>query len=371
MAGDDAVVHDLAEARPDAWLEDVLDKSSDYERVAQIIGRSTLGLALVAGIRISSLAVDPRIPELTMIEYRVPDDPDVRQATLTEFRGRIASELLVPIQDKPLPSEPSTAQLQAHIGGRYLLAASLFEVQPLTLERKEGHSEISVEFNEIRHVLSLDHFREIIDERIRAELRISESAEGNGFDLGAVERAQQAHAQEEWDVAIELLSPLLVPVSMLLRTGEAAVLSQQVHETISTGLELLGTAHANDGQFSMASDVLRLGVQWVGDSAKAADLFLSLGDACMRAGKPGEAIGLLRRALKLGADSGQALQSLAQCLHEREQYLAALVCLDRAAAAGAGAEALQGLREAVVSHLGEDWLAFERWMRTDESQCPS
>ncbi len=370
MAGDEAVVYDLVEARPDDWFEDVLGKSSDYERVAQLIGRSTLGLALVAGIRISSLAVDPRVPELTTIEYRLSAESDARQATLTEFRRRIASDLLVPLQDKPLPREPSTAQLQAHIGGRYLLAASLFEVQPLTLERKDERSEITVEFGGIRHVLPLDDFREIIEERIRAELRLSGSPEENGFDLGVVERAQQAHAQQDWGGAIELLSPLLAPASMLLRTGQAAVLSQQVHETISTGLELLGTAHANDGHLAMATDVLRLGVQWVGDSEKAADLFLSLGDACMRAGKAGEAIGLLRRALKLGADSGLALSSLAECLHEREQYLAALVCLNRAAAAGAGGEALQALRDTVLAHLGEDWHAFERWLTADEAQCP-
>lgn len=367
MAGDEAVVHDLAAARPDGWLDDVLDKSGDYDRVAQIIGRTTLGLALVAGIRISSLAVDPAFPELTIVEYLLTDTQDARQSTLTEFRRRIASHLLVPLQDKPLPAEPSTEQIQAHIGGRYLLAASLFEVEPMALELKEPHSEITVEFSEIRQVLPLEHFRYIIDERIRSELGVTESGEPNPFDLEVVERAEQLFAKGDWGATIESLGPLLAPVSMLLRTGEAAVLSAEVHETLSRGLELLGTAYANNDQLTTASEVLRLGVQWVGDSDKAPDLYLSLGNACMRAGNPGEAIGLLRRALKLGAEPSVALPALAECLHEREQYLAALVCLDRALSAGANAEALRAVRELVTAQLGDSWHAYERWLDADAS----
>ena len=47
-------VYDLSTAHPDGWFEEVLAQSNDFEKACEIIGRSTLGLALIAGARIKA-----------------------------------------------------------------------------------------------------------------------------------------------------------------------------------------------------------------------------------------------------------------------------------------------------------------------------
>ena len=54
MAGGSPRVYDLSAARPDGWFEQVLEQSKDFEKAAELIGRSTLGLALIAGARATS-----------------------------------------------------------------------------------------------------------------------------------------------------------------------------------------------------------------------------------------------------------------------------------------------------------------------------
>ncbi|MGB5219586.1 MAG: hypothetical protein WBN60_01055, partial [Polyangiales bacterium] len=115
-----------------------------------------------------------------------------------------------------------------------------------------------------------------------------------------------------------------------------------------------------------ANEVLRLGVQWAGESGKAADLFLALGRASVAAQKHGEAIGLLRRAIRLGADEEIAMPLLAQSLAARDQALAAVVCLDRARELGADAEVLGALGPDLQARFGDAWSRFEAWMSDEE-----
>ena len=126
---------------------------------------------------------------------------------------------------------------------------------------------------------------------------------------------------------------------------EAESLSEDVHGRLSVSLDLLGTAYANMGELDAANEVLRLGIQWAGESGKAGGLFLALGRASVAGEKHGEAIGLLRRAIRLGAEERDALPLLAQSLSAREQSLAAIVCNERARELGANAAELEALRE--------------------------
>ena len=63
--------YDLAAARPEGWFDEVLKQSPDFERASQIIGRSTLGLALVAGARIASLTPSAVSQSKTSIEFSI------------------------------------------------------------------------------------------------------------------------------------------------------------------------------------------------------------------------------------------------------------------------------------------------------------
>lgn len=297
-----------------------------------------------------------------MVEFSLGPNPSERQVPLDEFRETIARYLLAPLQTPRLPEDPDVEALQAHIGGRYMLEASLFEVRPLELRHELGLSEIALEFNQVRHVLSLEDFRDIIDERVRAELGIGGAEDEVAIDLSLIDQAAEANAGGKWNATVALLTPWVTPISMLLRTGEKEELSKEVHERLSEGLGLLGTAFAKLGDLESANEVLRLGVQWAGESSKAAGLYLTLGRASAAAGKHGEAIGLLRRAIRLGGKQAEAMPLLARSLSAREQNLAAVVCARRAERLGAEDPETAELGAALEARLGEPWRRFAQWM---------
>ena len=365
MTGSSLRVYDLSAARPDRWFEEVLDQSNDFKKACELIGRSTLGLALVAGARILSLTANPHSEDLTTVEFSIGQDPTVRQVPLSEFRETIGQFLLTPLQSWNLPDNPDVEALQAHIGGRYMLEASLFEVEPLELRHDLGLSEIALQFNELRHVLALEDFRDVLDERVRSELGLDRQ-DDNAIDLAVVDQAEDANAHGNWGATVALLNPWPSPISMLLRTGEAESLSEDVHGRLSVSLDLLGTAYANMGELDAANEVLRLGIQWAGESGKAGGLFLALGRASVAGEKHGEAIGLLRRAIRLGAEERDALPLLAQSLSAREQSLAAIVCNERARELGANAAELEALGAELQARLGEAWPRFQAWMSDPE-----
>jgi tetratricopeptide (TPR) repeat protein len=101
--------------------------------------------------------------------------------------------------------------------------------------------------------------------------------------------------------------------------------------------------------------VLRLGIQWGQDAVSTADLFIALADARLLADSPGEAIGLLRRALTLGAAKASVLSKLARAFALCKRYLAAAVCLEDALAAGVDPSALEDIRVEIEQILGAAW----------------
>jgi tetratricopeptide (TPR) repeat protein len=361
VTGGSQRVYDLAAARPDGWFEAVLEQSDDFDKACQIIGRSTLALALIAGARVLSITANPQSQDLSTVEFSIGQDPTVRQLPLSEFRQTIGQYLLVPLQGEGLPDDPGVEALQMHIGGRYMLEAVLFQVQPLELRHELGLSEVTIEFNGARHVLTLDDLRDILDERVRSELGLHRREEVS-IDLNVVDRAEEANERGNWSATVALLNPWLGPISMLLRTGEAEGLSKEVRARLSTSLDLLGTAYAELGELDAANEVLRLGVQWAGESSEAGDLFLALGRASVAAEKHGEAIGLLRRAIRLGASEHVSMPLLARSLSAREQWLAAMVCAERACELGAADSSIDSMTTELEEHLGEAWPRFRAWL---------
>jgi tetratricopeptide (TPR) repeat protein len=177
-----------------------------------------------------------------------------------------------------------------------------------------------------------------------------------------VDQAETANADGNWGATIAMLNPWLTPIAMLMRTGEAEALPEDVHQRLSMSLDLLGTAYAKIGELEAANEVLRLGVQWAGESGQAANLFLALGRASVASEKHGESIGLLRRAIRLGAEEREALPLLAQSLAARDQLLAAMVCTERASELGADADDVEALRKALEARLGDSWPRFQALM---------
>ena len=94
-------------------------------------------------------------------------------------------------------------------------------MRPIELRHDIGLSEITLEFSGVRHVLTLEDFRDVIDERVRAELGLGQQADEMAIDLALVDQAEQANANDNWGATVAILTPWLTPISMLLRTGEA------------------------------------------------------------------------------------------------------------------------------------------------------
>ncbi len=130
--------------------------------------------------------------------------------------------------------------------------------------------------------------------------------------------------------------------------------------TLVGALGLLATACMESGRDEWGDEVIRLGIQWgqeIGGPALAG-LFTRLGGAHFSRGRPGQAIGILRRALSLGANEREVLPILARCYHERQRHLAAVVCAEQAVALGEqSAELDEVIREGSAA-LGAPWARF-------------
>ena len=150
---------------------------------------------------------------------------------------------------------------------------------------------------------------------------------------------------------------------MFLRTPQGQTLGAGERAKLVRALRALGEAYLRKRQGEWAEDVLRLGIQFGQELPAAAPLFGLLGGARVETGRYGEAIGLLRRALALGAEQARAAaRARAKCFVERGRFVAALACIDDAIADGADAAALEGLRTRVQEALGDAYARYQLLM---------
>ena len=149
---------------------------------------------------------------------------------------------------------------------------------------------------------------------------------------------------------------------MFFRTPQGQSLGAGERAKLVRALCALGEAYLRKRQVEWAEDVLRLGIQFGQDLAAAAPLFGLLGRARVESGRYGEAIGLLRRALALGASRSEVLPQLAVCFVERKRFVAAMACITDAIADGADPEPLKPLRERVQAALGDAYTKFQEFV---------
>ncbi|MGC4086302.1 MAG: hypothetical protein QM756_00105 [Polyangiaceae bacterium] len=138
-----------------------------------------------------------------------------------------------------------------------------------------------------------------------------------------------------------------------MRTPEGQTLSSDTRALIARALGLLGSACVSLGELGKGEEVLRLAVQYAGDSPAASDVYLRLGDAMMSDGRSGEAIGPLRRAANLGAPSDRVWPLLARALMERGRMLAAYAAVLEGQSAGVSVDSLAAVLKQVSSSLGD------------------
>lgn len=341
------IVVSLEAIRTDGWFERMGEGIGSFQALCEIIGPRFFAFAMITGARITSLTVDRRNPENTIVEFAVSgeegDSSDVQKLTLGEFRVRLVNALITEEPLAPGPARPTDIEaVQLHIGVRYLLLAPLYgyALQELTVD-SEG-SRIQVLHDDTEELYQLGAFRARMRTHVREELeRVDRPQARSAIDLSKIPEAEAAAQAGDSIRVLELLGAWPAPLAIFLRTVEGQMLGSEPRAAIARALGLLGTACVVLGESGKGEEVLRLAVQYAGDSPVAADVYQRLGAAMLGDNRPGESIGALRRAARLGAPGDQVWPLLARAFVQRGRLVAAYGAALEARAAGSPASELE------------------------------
>ncbi len=367
----EAQTFSLEPIRTDGWFERIGEGIGSFQALCDIIGPQFFAFAMITGARITALTVDRRMPDNTLVDFVIgaPDDEvtdaDTQRVTLSEFRRRLVSALVTEEPAGPVPERPTdTEALQHHIGVRYLLLAPIFGYSLRRLVHDESGSTIELLHDGVEETHDLAGFRARLRTHVREELERATRGRGRGaIDLGRVDEAETAAATGNHVRVVELLGAWPAPLAIFLRTPEGQMLGPDARGKIARGLALLGTACIELDDSEKGEEVLRLAVQYATDGALAGDVYRRLGHALLFDGRPGEAIGPLRRAATLGADPVDVWPALTRAFLARERHLAAWASLIEGREAGVPEELLADLERLVRENLGDaldSWSGFVR-----------
>jgi tetratricopeptide (TPR) repeat protein len=364
----DPLIIPLEAIRTDGWFERMGEGIGSFQALCDIIGARFFAFAMITGARITSLTVDRRSPDNTIVEFVVGgeegeiDVNDAQRLSLAEFRLRLVNALVTDEPIGPAPRrETDVEALQLHIGVRYLLLAPLYGYALRELTVDYDGSRIRLFHDGVEELYPLGAFRARLRTHVREELeRVARPQSRSAIDLSRLSEAEQAASHGDHVRVLELLGAWPAPLAIFLRTPEGQTLSGDTRALIARSLGLLGSACVALGELGKGEEVLRLAVQYAGDSSAAADVYLRLGEAQMSDGRPAEAIGPLRRAANLGAAGDRVWPLLARALMERGRLLAAYAAVLEGQSAGVSAEALQHVLSHVSQSLGEPFQALRQ-----------
>ena len=101
----------LESIRTDGWFERIGEGIGSFQALCDIVGPRFFGFAMITGARITSLTVDRRTPDNTLVDFVVgPEDAEVTEAdtqrlTLADFRRRLVSAL---VTEEPIGPAPAS-----------------------------------------------------------------------------------------------------------------------------------------------------------------------------------------------------------------------------------------------------------------------
>lgn len=369
----------LDSVRTDGWFERIGQGIGSFRTLCEIVGDRFFAFSMITGARITALTVDRRNPDETLVDFVVGADGeedvgDVQRLALPDFRKRLVAALLADSTPAPPPQRDTDVEaLQQHIGVRYLLLAPLYgySLRTLEVDPSTNRSVLQVLLDGRETALELGAFQQRIRAHVRDELQRASGPQRSTIDLGLVAEAEVAARQQDWRKVIQLLGSWPAPLAILLRTPEGQALSPDTSLLIAKALATLGSACVQLKEVDRAEEIFRLGVQYAQGNAAAPDIFTRFGEAVLGDGRPGEAIGLLRRALALGAPAARVQPLLARALVKRKRFVAAASCVHEALRAGVPADQLsvemQAIAEAFES-LMPQWREVFEWSAGPASQ---
>jgi tetratricopeptide (TPR) repeat protein len=357
--------YSLDAVRTDGWFERIGEGIGSFQALCEIVGERFFAFSIVVGARITALTVDRRSPDQTLVDFVVglgdaDADLEPQRLTLADFRRRLVGALLVEDDTTPAPPsrETDVEAVQLYIGVRYLLIAPLYgySLRELVITGKNAQLVLSRDGVEERYDLTT--FRARIRSHVRDELDRAAAGSRSAIDLSKVADAEAAAQRNEWPKVVSLLGAWPAPLAIFLRTPEGQMLTPDARGLIAKGLGLLGSACVALGEMEQAEEVLRIGIQYAQEGVAAADLFRRLGEALLLNGRPGEAVGPLRRALAFGGAPSLIMPPLARAFLQRKRFVAAFACLRQAIEAGVAERDMSDELREIESALG---LALTAW----------
>jgi hypothetical protein len=360
-------VFPLESIRTDGWFERIGEGIGSFQTLCEVIGPKFFAFAMIAGARIVALTIDRRNPDNTQVDFVVAgDESEMAEATssrltLGEFRKRLVIALVTEEPTGPPPTRLMDVEaIQRHIGVRYLLLAPVFGYGLISLTCDVYGSMLRVRRDGIDEVYEIEEFRTRIRVHVREELqRVLRGGKG-AIDLAKVSEAEAAAEAGDQLRVVELLGSWPAPLALFLRTSEGQALTAEVRIRISRALGLLGQACIVLGESDKGQEILRLAIQYAGDTSMASEVFTILGRSMLGEKRYGEAIGVLKRAVSLGADGTQLWPLIAEAFAQRGFWGPALAALLRAKRLGSNGPAVQSLYERALQNVGP---AFEAWQR--------
>ncbi|HEX4517099.1 MAG TPA: hypothetical protein VH054_26320 [Polyangiaceae bacterium] len=360
----------LEAVRTDGWFERIGEGIGSFQALCEIVGERFFAYSIIVGARITALTVDRRTPDQTLVDFVVglgdaDADLEPQRLTLADFRRRLVGALLVEEdRDVPPPTrETDTEAIQLYIGVRYLLLAPLYgySLQKLVVTPQQSQSlaQLWVRRDGAEEDYELETFRTRIRAHVREELERASSGQRSAIDLAKVAEAEAASLKGDWSKVVQLLGAWPAPLAIFLRTPEGQTLAPDARALISKGLGLLGSACVHLGEVEQAEEVFRIGIQYAQEGLAAADLFRRLGDALLKSGRAGEAVGPLRRATAFGASAQEISPLLGRALLERKRYVAAYACFREAIEAGVAERDLQDEIRQIETALGPALTAWK------------
>jgi tetratricopeptide (TPR) repeat protein len=354
----------LEVVRTDGWFERVGQTVSSFQALCEILGDRFFAFSLITGARITALTVDRRHPENTLVDFVVgaADSPqaDTERLSLAEFQRRLVAALLADAEYGPAPEDAEDADaLQHFIGPQFLLLAPLYAMELTELRLDNGKAEICFLSEGSEHAIPLEGFRNNLKDLVRAELtKTARSESRSAIDLGSVGKAERMFADGDFRGVRELLGTWPAALTIFLRTPEAQALQADTKATLAHALGLLGSACSALGDSLQAEEVLRLAVQYAGETPTAAKIYERLGLALLSERRTGESIAPLRRAGVLGSES--VWPKLSEAFLARGRLLAALGATEEARHYGLEEEQFEQSRREVEARLGPAWAAWRK-----------
>jgi hypothetical protein len=331
----------LDAVRTDGWFERIGDGIGSFQALCDIVGEAFFAFSMITGARITALTVDRRNPDNTLVDFVIAapgedeGDADVQRLTLADFRHRLVGALLTDDAMPPAPERDTDVEgLQLHIGVRYLLLAPLYGYSLRRLAVEGKVSRLALLHDGVEETYELNEFRARIRAHIREELDRASAGSRSAIDLTKVAEAEVSANKGDHTKVIQLLGAWPAPLAIFLRTPEGQMLTPDARALIAKGLGILGTACVKLGEQQQGEEVMRLAVQYAQDGAAASDIFRRLGEAMLEDGRPGEAVGPLRRAANLGASPKVIWPLLARAFVRRQRFVAALACVREARLVG-------------------------------------